>query len=104
MNENEKSQSRFQLSELSPSEYRNHARGNAEYRCAEIALELREPDMRFILARLHQFDGNMQPIDEAHSEVKDAMRRGKCRDPRKLFNYLTSKKLQEYQQTRVGDR
>lgn len=103
MNEHEESQNRFQLSGLSPSEYRSHARSDAEYRCAEIALALGEPDMRFILARLHQFDGNMHPLDEAFSEVKDAVRRGKCRNPRKLFNFLTSKKLQEYQQTRARD-
>lgn len=97
----EESQSRFQLSGMPPSEYRSHARGDAEYRCAEIAFALGEPDMRFILARLHQFDGNMHPLDEAYSVVKDAVRRGKCRNPRKLFNFLTSKKLQEYQQAKM---
>lgn len=59
--------------------------------------------MRFMLARLHQFGGNMHPLDETHSIVKDAVRRGKCRDPRKLFNYLTSKKLEEYQQPKTRD-
>lgn len=98
MENHEESQNRFQLSERSPSEYQRHARSNAEYICAEIAHALGESDMRFILARLHQFNGNVHPIEQAYSVVKDEVRRGKCRDARKLFNYLTSKKLREYQQ------
>lgn len=103
MKKYEESQNRFPLSELSPSEYRSRARGEAEFRCAEIAIALGETDMRFMLARLHQFGGSMHPLDEAYSIVKDAVRRGKCRDPRKLFNYLTSKKLREYEQAKTDD-
>lgn len=103
MRESEESKNRFPLSGLSPNEYRRRASSEAEFRCAEIALALGETDMRFMLARLHQFDGNMHPLDEAYSIVKDTARRGKCRDPRKLFNFLTSKKLKEYQQTRTDD-
>ncbi|OHA87358.1 MAG: hypothetical protein A2644_03995 [Candidatus Zambryskibacteria bacterium RIFCSPHIGHO2_01_FULL_39_63] len=89
----EESQNRFLLSERSPSEYQRHARSNAEYICAQIADALGESDMRFILARLHQFKGNVHPIEQAYSVVKDEVRRGKCRNPRALFNHLVTKEL-----------
>jgi hypothetical protein len=95
MKKYEESQNRFPLSEKHPSEYQRHARNNAEYICAEIAIALGESNMKFILARLHQFKGNVHPIERAYSVVKDEMRRGKCRNPRALFNHLVTKELKK---------
>lgn len=94
----EESQNRYPLSRLSPSEYLRRASSASEHRCAEIALYLGESDMRYILARLYQFGGDMHLIDETYSEVKDAANRGKCRDKRKLFNHILTRKLKDYQQ------
>jgi len=91
----EESQNRFPLSEKHPSEYQRLARSNAEFICAEIATALGESNMKFILARLHQFKGDVHPIEQAYSVVKDEMRRGKCRNPRALFNHLVTKELEK---------
>lgn len=89
------SKNRFPLSEKSPSDFQQYARSNGELRCADIAAELGEPTMRFYLARLHQFGGDVYPFEEAFAIVKDKMRAGTCDNPRRLFNFLLTKKLKE---------
>ena len=86
-----KSTNRFQESEKHPSEY--PINDNDDAHCVDIALALGESDMRFILARRHQL--GMQAIAEAYAVVKDEIRKGKCRSPRRLFNALLTKKLNE---------
>lgn len=86
-----KSKNRFLLSEKHPSEY--PISSNDDAACVDIASALGESDMRFILARRHQL--GMQAISEAYAVVKDEVRKGKCQSPRKLFNFLLTKKLKE---------
>lgn len=83
------SQNRFQLSEKSPSEYPINS--NEDALCVDIALALGESDMRYILARRQQL--GIQAVSEAYAVVKDEMRKGKCKSPGKLFNFLLTKKM-----------
>lgn len=87
----EESKNRFQLSEKHPSEY--PVESNEDALCVEIATALEESDMRYILARRHQL--GMRAITDAYDVVKDYIRNGKCRNPRKLFNFLLTKELKD---------
>jgi hypothetical protein len=89
MNKNPQPPNRFHRSEARPCDFvpTNHA----EFVCQNIALRLGEKDMRFVLARLHQLNGNLYPLELAFSAVKEQMRAGKARNPRGLFNHLVSK-------------
>src|SRR3989344_9608890 len=91
MKKHEESKNRFPLSELHPSEYPIDGKDDAV--CVDIALAIGESDMRFILARRHQL--GLYEIELAYSAVKDAMRRGKCRNPRGLFNFILTQRLEE---------
>lgn len=84
-----KSNNRFQLSEKRPNEY--PIKNNEDAVCVDIATALGESDMRYILARRHQL--GMQVIEDAYAIVKDCIRNNKCRNPRKLFNFLLTKEL-----------
>ncbi len=90
MKKSEESNNRFPLSELRPSEY--PIDGHDDAVCVDIALAIGESDMRFILARRHQL--GLYEIELAYSAVKDAMRRGKCRSPRGLFNHILTQRLE----------
>jgi len=87
----EESKNRFQLSEKHPSEY--PINNNDDAVCVDIATALEESDMRYILARRHQL--GMQAIKDAHAVVRDCIRNDKCRNPRKLFNFLLTKELED---------
>ncbi|HEY4505798.1 MAG TPA: hypothetical protein VJG67_03865 [Candidatus Paceibacterota bacterium] len=86
-----KSQNRFLLSEKHPSEY--PIKSNEDVICVDIASALGESDMRFILARRHQL--GIGAIEDTYAVVKDEMRKGKCENPRRLFNFLLTQKLKE---------
>lgn len=94
MKNNEQSNSRFQLSESRPSEYPINS--NEDAICVDIAAALGESNMRFILARRHQL--GMQAVNDAYSVVKDEIRKGTCHNPRRLFNFLLTQKLEEKNQ------
>ena len=94
-----KSKNRFLLSEKHPSEY--PISSNEDAACVDIASALGESDMRFILARRHQL--GMQAIYDAHAVVKDTMRRGTCRNPRGLFNYLLTQEWKKRQKERADN-
>ncbi len=87
----EQSNNRFQLSGRHPSEY--PIGSNEDAICVDIAKALGEPSMRYILARRHQL--GIGEIEAAYAIVKDEMRKGTCRNPRKLFNALLTKKWHE---------
>lgn len=91
MNKNEKSNNRFQLSERHPSEY--PVNSNEDAICVDIATALGEPSMRYILARRYQL--GISEIEAAYAIVKDQIHRGACRNPRRLFNSLLTKKWHE---------
>lgn len=91
MKKDEKSNNRFQLSGRHPSEY--PIGSNEDAICVDIAIALGETNMRYILARRHQL--GMQAVSDAYAIVKDEMRKGTCRNPRRLFNYLLTQKLNE---------
>lgn len=86
-----KSQNRYSESEKHPREYTINSNEDAE--CVDIALALGELNMRFILARRHQL--GMLAISGAYSVVKDEVRKGKCRSPAKLFNFLLTQELKK---------
>ena len=88
-----KSGSRFPL-RMNPNEFEVHS--NDDLIIKDIALALREPDLRYILARRHQFKG-INEIQEAFAIVKDQMQRGTCRDPRRYFNALLTKEWEKRQ-------
>jgi len=90
----EESKNRFHLSEKHPNEY--PVESNDDAMCVEIAAALGESNMRYILARRHQL--GMQAIHDAYAAVKDSMRKGQCRSPRKLFNSILTRKLAEKNQ------
>lgn len=90
----EQSNSRFQLSGKHPSEYPLNS--NDDAMCVDIATALGESNMRFILARRHQL--GMQAISDAYAAVKDSIRKGQCRNPRKLFNSILTRKFEEKNQ------
>ncbi|OGY39953.1 MAG: hypothetical protein A2418_02190 [Candidatus Brennerbacteria bacterium RIFOXYC1_FULL_41_11] len=94
MKNNEQSNSRFQLSGRHPSEY--PLSSNDDAMCVDIANALGESNMRFILARRHQL--GMQAISDAYAVIKDEIRKGTCRNPRRLFNFLLTQKLEEKNQ------
>lgn len=102
MKNNEQSKNRFPLSEKSPSDFQQYARSNEELRCADIAAQLGEPNMRFYLARLHQFGGDVYPFEEVYAIVKDEIRNGNCKTPRNLFNFLLTKKLKEKMNNKIN--
>lgn len=89
----EESKNRFQLSERKPREY--PVRSNEDAVCVDIADALGESDMRYILARKHQL--GISAVELAYSVVKDEMRKGNCRNPRRLFNFLLTKELRKQQ-------
>jgi len=89
-----KSKNRFPLSEKHPSEYPINSNDDAH--CVDIALALGESDMRYILARRQQL--GMQAISEAYAVVKDEIRKGKCKSPSRLFNFLLTKELERRKQ------
>lgn len=91
MKNNEKSSSRFQLSGKHPSEYPIDS--NEDAICVDIATAIGESNMRYILARRHQL--GIQAINDAYAIVKDEIRKGTCRNPRRLFNYLLTKQFKE---------
>lgn len=99
MKNNAQSKNRFPLSEKRPSEYPINS--NEDAACVDIAKALGESNMRFILARLHQL--GMQAISEAYAVVKEELRKGTCRNPRALFNYLLTKEWRERQERVNGD-
>lgn len=94
MKNNEQSNSRFQLSGKNPSEY--PVDSNEDAVCVDIATALGEPNMRYILARRHQL--GIQAINDAYAIVKDELRKGTCRNPRRLFNFLLTQKLKKSQE------
>ncbi len=92
MTNNEQSSSRFQLSGRHPGEY--PISSNEDAICVDIATVLGESNMRYILARRHQF-GGISEIEAAFAIVKDEMRKVTCRNPRRLFNYLLTQQIKE---------
>ena len=61
-------------------------RGSDEYRCKEIAIELGESDMRFLLSRLKKH--GIGTIEKAHGLLKEEKAKGNIQNPRKYFNKL----------------
>jgi len=95
MENSNESKSRFPLSEMHPTQYPIDS--HEDMICVDIAIALQESNMKYILARRHQFGGTYE-IETTFSIVKDMMHRGTCRNPRKLFNSLLTKELKKYRE------
>jgi hypothetical protein len=57
-----------------------------EQRCKEIAIELEEKDLRFILSALHTY--NLPHLERCLGLLKEEMAKGNIKDKRKYFNSL----------------
>lgn len=83
--------SRFPLSSKPPSQY--PIQSNEDAVCVDIANKLGESDMRYVLARRHQL--GIRALEEAFAIVKEEVRKGTCRNPSRLFNFLLTQKFRE---------
>lgn len=57
-----------------------------EQRCKEIAMELEEKDLRFILSALHQY--GLPHLEQRLGLLREALKKGKIKNKRKYFNSL----------------
>ena len=94
MKNNTEAKTRFPLSGKHPKEY--PISSNEDVICVDVADALGESDMRFILARRHQF-GGIREIQDAFAIVKNEIRKGNCRNPGALFNSLLTQELRKRQ-------
>ena len=100
MKNSTQSNNSFSLSRREPKEY--PVKSHEDMVCIDIALFLKEPNMKYILARRYQF-GGVKEIQEAFSFVKDAIHRGVCRNPGGLFNSLLTRELKKKQNKKADD-
>ncbi len=81
---------------------------DAEKRCKEIALEVDEPFIDYLLAKLNEADGHIEVIEDGFQRFQNVMRIAEekvvdpVRNPGALFNYSIQSALEDYKLKKSG--